>query len=195
MTSTISPKYRSMCPVSDTYNDVAPLIISVVMSFRRKYGHTYASNLEDMMSDAKVAFMEAYRSYDSKKGEFQKRVSFSVWHRLKDKARDIAKNKNVQYILMSDVPTDSDKDMYAFLEGKQEKFCLSKFTGALSKDGRLVVRLVFKLEKLRLKLKTRGQTISDRPNANRKAMVALLYKRGWDSDRIANAFEEIGNSL
>lgn len=192
MSTTKVAQYGS-CPISDTYHDVLPAIGRTVKAFRAKYGHWYNGNLADMMSDAKISFMQSYHTHDHKKGDFQKRVTFVIWHRLLDNARKIAKTKGCVIINASGISTeDDDGDIFNVIPAK-DKFCVSRFIRHLSADARLIVRLIFKLNRLRHKIN--WWKFDDNPKAIRRGLVVLLRKRGWDGDRIADAFEEIGDTI
>lgn len=189
---------RSVCPVSDTYHDVENLIYSTVHSFRRKYGHFNSANLHDMLSEAKIAYMNAYNSYDRKKGEFPARVRFVVWHHLMDNARHYAKRKNVEPVFVSHMTDDESGENIMNSYESKNRFNVKHFAYNMSDDASYVIRLLFRLESLRYKVTQRRESeeaVNKTVNVKRRAIMRFLEGRHWTRRRISRVFKEIQNSL
>lgn len=181
-------------PVADTFFDVEDLIYKAVWRFRVAHGHTHTGNLEDMVSEAKVGFMRAYKRFDHRKGNFGARVSFVVFHHLKDKARKYAAYRDMEPKASLDAPCEIDGTSYADKLEARRQFCINAFSCELSRDARQVVRLLFKLE--RMQAIAKGTAINkERPESKRIGIAKLLRKMGWTRSRIQEAFEEIGKAL
>src|SRR5476651_2599406 len=71
--------------IAETYDDVAELVYDTCWKFKRRYG----GDFDDLLSQANLAFMESYGSYQTKY-RFSTWVRTIVWNRLLDEARRIS---------------------------------------------------------------------------------------------------------
>ena len=65
-----------------TYRDVRLLIFDTIHKFRRRFGSV--ERWDEMVAEANLIFIQAYRTCDCCLGAFQPRLKFLIWMRFMD---------------------------------------------------------------------------------------------------------------
>ncbi len=162
--------------LSQTYQDILPLIIRTTNSFITRYGFSgdRESYFEEALSIANSAFVEAYHSFKSdKRCLFTTWVYNTIWYRLKDsKLRPIPK---IDYV----------PPPHTF------NFRFSEILTDASQDARLIISLIMDIPNdiqtiilKKRKGKVRGRNI-------RSGIRKYLLQTGWNRLRFQKAAEEI----
>ena len=164
---------------TETYHDVARLIDKLAWDAVRRHGGCW----EDYVSAGNEAFVDAYRSYDERRG-----TAFSTWVWWKIRgavSSEIKQTKVQQHTVASGEDVDLD-----VLPGRSN-FDLSRFASELSEDARTVVKLALessdRIEDV-LHHRDAGPTIK---HGLRRKLSAMR----WTLERILESFDEIREAL
>lgn len=186
--------------VADTYKDVEALIYDAVIKFKQQHG----GDIYELMSEARISFMVAYKIFKRKKSAFTTCVRWVVSKGLLDVARKIAKKSFVRTenidrfsglrAKSEDVITDFGEGLQngsIDLEDRPAQFNYEEFRGSLTSDGAYVAELAVRapIEMLDPFLKR------DNASTRESALVRFLGKRGWSNDRISKAWKEVEDAL
>ena len=171
-------KSLPVLPPADELYEIHKLdLIYTAYKFWRKYG----GDINEAISYADECFMDAYLRYNIGKGQFKKWLKIVVWGNLLSRRRRELRN---QKRLGKRIPLEKIED--------DNSFNLSRFIEDLpSGDARYVTRLVVDPpESLNL---PEGRNI--RRESMRVRLRSYLKVRGWTSQRVNKAFDEIQSAL
>lgn len=169
------------------YEMVSGLIFDQVHKFRRRYG----GNMEDLVSEAYVAFMKGHHQYIGGTTPGGKHITHGydteirrwVWFELFDAMRSRFAQKNQMELVTTDTYEPADP-VKGFMAGN--------FVSDLTPDGRTVAELVLNPpEDLMATITAKGGT----PRNYRSTIRTHLTECGWQAGRINNAFAEITAAL
>lgn len=144
------------------YEDYAPTINSIAARFAAKW----RLDADECQSEAQLAFVKAFRTYDAAKGDLKTRVYYCVWSALQDWLTATIKHKRRH-----------TSEELAYLS-TQPRFDLNTWLAELSDDAQTVVGL------------TLGEK---RPNDS--SVTRLLRDLGWGWQQISTTFKEIQEAL
>jgi len=134
---------------------------------------------EELVSHARLIFLEAVRSHDPARGTLERRVVFLVRNRLKDRMRDAQRRSAI--LAQADVDPDTVTCEDA------PRFDRDGLMSRLGPDGRAVVDLVLSCPA--------GLAAVDNGPASRGWLRRYLGDLGWAADRAAAAFAEVRSAL
>lgn len=158
-----------------TLDDVKSFIFEQVKRARRidyKHRHDY----EDLVSEAVVGFMEAYNSFDPRKGTIGRRASFLAWYRL-------------LHYLQTEPPVPIELKEEVLGSSRDKPFWLVDLLDELSEDARFVVELVLDMpEDLAL-------IMCEEDLAPITVIKYYLIGGGWSGSKIASVFKEVREAL
>lgn len=166
---------------TDTFHDVDRLLRDRVQKFWNRYGDLYGDR-DELYSDACVAFVEAYDTYNPDRGAFTTHVVWKVNMHLLRKRADAEKAK-----ARGRVPAQLDGEP----EGRAD--WLRDLLGVLGDDAREVVRLVTQAPAgLRAVFAAEA---ADGPFGVRLTLRSYLEGLGWSRPRINSSFREVREAL
>jgi len=179
--SSTSKRVEDKTPQEQSYEDVRRLIAKVSSSFRRRFGGDY----QEIISEANVAFLEAYRTYDCDRGSFSKRVSYVVYMQLVENAckRMNHAKKYPEVLITPDVPE------------KHHHGGLGSILSEVSEDAAIVIRLVLDPPGELYCRMPPPRSSSFRAEEVRDAVADFLLDVGWATRRVIDAFDEIREVL
>lgn len=152
-------------------------VYNIVHKFRARH----PLPLEDLISQAKLGFVEACHTHNPAKSKLSTWVHWGVWYSLQNYTNDEAKWYNVKRELVGD---HKDKD---------PTFDPVKFCSNLSKDASTIIRLVLEPPP---DITVEARELHHRPErAMRGAVIEFLRDIGWALSRIAESFSEIKQAL
>lgn len=161
-------------PINDTYADVEKLIYHVANKFRAKHG----GDIEELISEANVAFMKAYKHFNPKRGaKFSTFLHWVIWNHL----LSFAKKPSLPVV-----------DAGQVLDNQPEAFLVWDFIDGLTEDAAIVVDLVFASP---AELIESAEGKGNQARNWRSSIRDYLLQRGWGTDRIINCFSEIAAAL
>jgi len=171
---------RSLVPVTDTFQEVEKFIQSISNGFLEAYNLDY----DEVKSAAYLGFMQAYKSYVHKKGEFTTWVGHKVKRRLLDLL-----NKHIK----DGKRPLAQIDLRLYPEKDPPDFDVNDWLDGLSKDARIVAKLVLKVPiDIRVLMTQLGE---DSPGNWRQAIREFLDERGWAKKRVTRTLIEIKEAL
>lgn len=172
----------AVSPVVETYHSVEAMIQGIVVGFMRRY--PFLDN-EDLWSEARLGFMQAYESYDPDVAAFTTHVWNRVTRQLQDHLRTLAREaaRPVIYGLDLDLltgPSGPAFDVNDWLDGLRD-------------DCRQAASMVLHPNR---KLTKMVKTMGGDTAANVRTAVRMSLKdAGWSGVRIKEAFRDIKRSL
>mgnify|MGYP006921380786 CR=1 FL=1 len=174
---------KAFCPVTETYYDIQDLLRKLVHRFRRTHGWMTNETFDDMMAEANLAFMMAYRCYDSREAEFTTWVQSRVTYYFLEKYRKLTKNHVRGHVVE------------APMEDFQDTACLSdRMRQELSEESYQVYEAVLQVPmEVKLSLKEQGKHVT--PKRIRKAVKEYFYDQGWSPWKVQECFQEIKEAL
>lgn len=165
-------------PISDTFEDVAPLRHNLASHFRRAFGRDY----DDCQGDLALEFMRAYETFDPEVGTFSNHLYFLGFKRLMERTRLDAR----RHARLPRTELDEDRT-YA-----KPEFLLMDFLDELSDDAQRVTQLALAMPyAITAELEHRSGT----PRSIRTVIKDHLVFYGWTVDRVTEAFAEVGRVL
>lgn len=179
---TAPARLRPRAAAELVYQDLGPY----VRRFARRFARARDLEADECVSEANVAFLEAYHTYDGR-SPLKDRVGHRVYHRLLDRSRTWARRdaRHREQPLPPRTPAPA---------APPAPFDRDGFAARLGDDAALVVRLLFEtpaelLDAMR----------SDRdpgPASIRRCLRSYLTERlMWAAGRVAGAFREVGEAL
>jgi hypothetical protein len=161
--------------VIDTYEEHQKLLFHICHNFRKKYG----GDFDELMGQANLAFMEAYNSFDRKKGEFSKRLAVMVWAALFEPMRKEARRNS----MLGKVETPLELFGMDYPHFGQDE---------LSEDARAVWNLVTSMPET---LRQDARKCGGIEKAGKRCIYDYFRGMDWPRDRIRNTFQEIREAL
>ena len=158
---------------TDTFTDTSKLVSKVVKSFQERYGGQW----DELMSQARLYFMEAFVKHTSEMGSFTNHVYHKVWWGLLNhwKREKLVSTRFQLGMALDHRPCPPRKSSINYLRGL--------FT-SLSTDGREVVEMALDYAK---------------PNFSPRQILIRLRKSlsemGWSRSRMQSTFEEVRSAL
>ena len=190
-TATLSPVRRATA--DETYSELKNLIYSTVWNVVKQYG----GDFDELMSDANIAFLEAYANFDGS-SSFSSWVRQSVWFKCVDSIRDRLteqqRYKRLQDDTKNGVPiqrTAHDEQV----DGIPDTFSTWSLNGLLedlTEDARIVVQLTLETP---VELEAVVQAKGGQPRNLRSSLRSYLAEMGWTACRIAESFNEVRRVL
>lgn len=175
--------------LTETFLDVKEEIHRTVRWFNRNY----KGDREEQLSEAYLAFMKAYESYDPDKGAFKDWIRYKVRCGLFEAMRtDIGRmNRRPPHKSIGDSINDVQLDPASRPEVCP--FDLQAFKANLSMDGRRVARYAVKPPPVvNFYALERGGYLG---HHYRGAIKTYLKELGWKLPRITSAFAEVRSAL
>jgi RNA polymerase sigma factor (sigma-70 family) len=174
---------QEVCPAAETYRDIEKMIFDICYRFRKQYGDALGS-FEDLVGEANVAFMEAYRRYDPAYARFTTWLYWRVFGALMDKLRQVAaRNARHPTVGMS-------KEIESTLVRSRHTDRVDKMISDASDDAAQVLRLIRELPAdMELSIRQMGGRAT--PKRVVRALSEYLRDLGWTSERIGDAIDEL----
>jgi DNA-directed RNA polymerase specialized sigma24 family protein len=164
-------KTLSQIAIATTFEDVRETIESMAASFSRMKG----GDVDDLIGDACVAFMQAYNSYDPSKGDFDKWLRLNMRRTFIDAAAKIAYRAHLLRRVGAQVLEEV---------ANRREWSLTRFLDELSLDGLEAVEAAFEAH------------VDGLTGVALKAHVRhRLVDLEWDGERIKKAFDEVRTAL
>lgn len=175
-----------------TYKDTESLIASVVSGFCERYGQRF----DDWIGEANLLFMEAYDSFEPKQARFSTHLQYRLWKGMLEKLRRQMKRhyKLPRRVELSEGCRVTGPDTW-----------LVDFMDGLSEDAKQVVGLIIntpidvRLAVFQRSPKNRNiwkeANHKNEVGACRAGMREFLNSMGWATERVSNAFAEVGSAL
>lgn len=168
-------------PITETYEDVRRLIYHVCNQFARRYG----GDVEELISDANVAYMKAYESWKPGRGtKFSTYVVVCVWRRLAALRKAEQRRKAVWSRGLDDISPDQLPVTAGHTIGDRFADLLEE----LSEDTASVVRMVVNATS---DISEVAEAKGGKYRNWRSTIRSHLRDIGWTHNRIRAAFEEI----
>lgn len=165
--------------MAETFSDLRGVIEGLAVKTALKY----RMDIDEMKSLAYEGFVEAFGTFDPKKGTFRTHACQKVWSKLQEYHRTfmrrivLTKQKEYDLSLIQDNLDDS-----WFID----------FLDSLSDDAKIVAKLTIDSPKDIIHvIVTKG----DSPAIRRSAIREYLKDIGWTAARIAESINEIGDAL
>ncbi len=169
--------------ITDTLPDVEKEIHHLAWRFQKRYG----GDIEELRSEAFLAFTEAYNLFDVKRGaQFHTWLWHHVWYRLWQNANKIVRNYT------REKPVQQETNELALQNAsKGPGFDIDRFAGELSEDAQIMLKLVAKapVELLNVGDPLRG------PGWLIDCIKNHLLDAGWSGKRFLQSFDEIREAL
>ncbi len=165
---------------TETYVDVEQLIWHTVHRFYKRHG----GDLEELFSRANVIYMDALEKHNLKRAKFTTYLVRKIlWGLTKQKQEE-----SIHAEAVSIVKGDALKAVPAL---RMLKFDVDKFVKELSVDAATVARLT---------LETPGELLAMMGMKKglmraRSKVIDYFCGLGWDIERVADSFQEIGEVL
>lgn len=166
----------SEIPITDTYNDVKRLIHLICSKYYQKSDMDFS----ELVSEANEAFLKAYEKYDPNRGAF----TTMLYHTIHNHLRSVLKRRS-KWSNVWKTNTRGDNSIC-------KDFNWTEFAESLSKDGELVVKLIFDGPN------DIGRAIHIMKSTRRnwkKVLKIYLSNLGWEHRRIMNSFKEVRETL
>lgn len=175
-------------PLHTTYEDVEKTLQKIINAFCKNK----MLDPHDVVSTAHEAFMEAYDTYDEKKGSFNGWVYKKAVFKLKDLIRQYkakARLKTVYDFNFDEMSQASvSPDDFDF-----EEWCVTR---KLSKQARKAARIaLYHPPEVQLSIATEEATAYDIPSILKYAVQEYLSDLGWAKSKIKRTFTEIRRAL
>lgn len=192
-TTTLTPAAQAIA--SETYEEVKRLIYHTVWSVVRQYG----GDFDELMSEANVAFLDAYESFDGS-SSFSSWLRLNVWGKCVDAVRnrldEQRRYKRVKDDTRSGIPVQFTADSDGLAEGIPDRSCSGWKIGGmfeeLTEDAALVVKLTLETPaELEAVVRAKG----GQPRNLRSSIRNYLAEMGWTACRIAESFNEVRRVL
>ena len=196
MTTTLSPTQRATA--DETYEEVKDLLYATVWKVVRQFG----GDFDELMSEANVAFLEAYSNFDGS-SSFSSWVRQSVWYKCVDLIRGRLTEQSRYAKGFSDesvnrVPCSmagADADVRGILEipdRPHSSWKIQSMIEELTEDAALVVKLTIETP---AELEAVVQAKGGQPRNLRSSLRQYLAEMGWTACRIAESFNEVRRVL
>lgn len=153
-----------------TFEDCREVIKGMTGRFASKVG----GELDDLVGEASVAFMQAYDSYDPSKGPFEPWLRLNIRRVLTDAAAKISYRAALlsrSSVALERIP-------------QKERFSLARFLEGLTLDGAQAVGAAIDAHM--------GGAVG---NGLKAAVRRTLLEAGWEMGRVEAAFLEVGLAL
>lgn len=165
----------------ETYKDVELLLYDTCHQFRREHGRYL--DLDELMSDARIAYMNAYATWTTKSGcSFPAYVRMKVWMQLLEVYRT-SRHKNQHKPIGPGIPSNT-------AHPEAGSWSKVEFFDGLSPDAQAVATLA-----LEPSLEVIMNRVVRKDRNWRKAIAEHLEDQGWDDSRISSSFSEVADAL
>ncbi len=177
-----------MRAITETYQDIAPLVKATAWWFTTRCG----GDINENLAEARLLFIQAYRAYGPqyRGGNFRGWVRQFIWHRLTSKLRQEERYRQRRNGHGDPVRIDLDR-----IGRASHCWDLLKWQAELSEDARTVLRLALDppMPLHDLCEPRKGRALG--PVARARLKRHLTQRLGWSSGRIVRTFTEIGTAL
>lgn len=173
-----------------TYRDVVKLIHKRVNSL---VGNGITYNREQAISDANLAFVNAYYKYEIGKAMFSTHVGYRTTMRIMTEFRKLYKRPRP--LTFSELDESGQDQIARKLSVKPEPIEkeLPKWTELLSTDGKITVGLILNPTRdILLFMQEKG---CDKAKTFRNCVKEYLIGIGWKRGRVARTFTEIRRAI
>jgi len=156
-------------------------IKSIVYKSSAQFLHLYGGNFKELVSQANVACIKAWNTYDPERGtKISTWVKFVVDRELIENLRkNLAKKRNP--------PISSDNNIEQVIS-PYKTFDLGEFLRDLSDDARTVIELL-------LTMPNDLAFLTRRPKQTWTVLVRELVRMKWTKQRISKIYKEISEAL
>lgn len=161
----------------EAYAKYKSLLYRIALSFHATTG----LEVEELVGEATIAFLLAFRTFDPKKGELAPRISVCVKHHL---CTYIRTQKKFSEVILVDVEEDELLEDPRDDIRQWEEF--ESFLGSLSKEAKELITLILSAPSEYAGLTSRQA---------RGMLVKTLRGKGWAWSSIWNTFREIRSAL
>lgn len=152
-----------------------PMLHKIAWNFH----YTTGFDVEELYSEACLAFLSAVRTYDPAKGELGTRIWVVVTNRL----RSFLKKSGVKPLPVYDAETFDIADSQSEIEAKES---FDEILSRLSSEAKDLVQIV---------LSSPEEFVKESSRATRGALTQLLRGKGWSVGKISRCFHEIKSVL
>ena len=163
-------RHVSRIAIADAYEDYRGLIFHIAKRFARRYGMDWM----ECIGDAYAFFVEAYSTYDAKKGDLAPRIGTYVY------------NKLCRVHTRKRLHVDVDPDTVGTMEPNRE------WIMDLDDDSKFIIKLIFNTPP---ELGAAIRIASPGSESMKRVIRKYLLSIGWDSDRIDASFVSIMDAL
>lgn len=185
--------------VSEAFESVRGLVVQTAVQFAKSHN----APLDDIISEAHEAFMEAYRTYKPHKSKFTTHVRHTVWFRLTDRAVRIAERQHRKWNKIDNRWETTSRRVHAdldYTESRRNRYdWLIDLMEGLSADACHVVWIIVQSPAEIADAMTITKTHRRRRNNPESIKDAVKYhlheNLGWRWDRIRKSFSEIRGAL
>lgn len=143
------------------------------------FHNTTGVDVDDLFSEANLAFLHAFRTWDPKKGELGTRIWVMVTNRLKSYLRKQS-SKVLPVIDMDDLVFEDPRHE---VEAKES---FDEILSSLSEEARDLVQIV---------LYSPGDFMRESARATRGALTRFLRQNDWPVEKIARCYREVKGVL
>ena len=163
----------------DEYTPLYQGMHRMICKLAWQYARQCALDVEDLISEGYLALLKAERKYDPTRAA---RSTFVYWV-----VRNHFWHLTRRWPISQELPDQLSEDPRHALE---ESHTFREIIGALSKEGKDVIRLILFCPKELCEMARKGT-----PERMQKAASKLLLKQGWIEEQITSAFSEISRAL
>jgi len=179
---------------AETYEDYERLIYDVTWRFVKRRG----GNFNDALSEANLAFLKAYETWQPSKSQFSTWLSHYMWWALMDSRRgrqaDTIQLDHCDSAIASAGLTGDPNggSIAAALSCEDQPDPVEGLFGSVTSDGREVLRAVLDApaEVFRACIDRGGQ-----PRNWRSVIREYLVGKGWSVEKVKESFAEISDAL
>ncbi len=184
-----------------TYADVEPLIFRLVNRFVDRYNYDY----DEALGIARLAYMQAYCSYDYKVAAFTTWLWWKVWSRLMDAKKRDARRAAKTRFLSIDVENQNRTGMVRDSIPERKSFDRQTLVDRLGPEGKLVMRMVldspgalrsaFGIRETRKVLRRRLLDMGWIPAEVRRVFAEVRTVMGWSVSQSSKWCREVAKEL
>lgn len=165
----------------EAYTKVERMLWGLAIKFSRLRG----GDVDDLFSEANVAFCKAYPKFDPDKGELTTLMHHAVWRHLTSYRMNETQKQAKQFGLTEETDVNSVVDDH-------RQFDMEDFLEGLSQDARVAVKLLFNSPaKLQKEAEAKGGYAKNWASSLRQ----LLRDMSWTVEEIKAVFDEIKEAL
>jgi len=141
--------------------------LNLIRKIAWSYHHTTGVELDDLIQEASLAYIEAMRKYDPERGK----ISTFVWHTINNHLRNYLK-KELEW-----------RGLSTELDGVDQTYTQTHWSESLSEDAIHVAQLLFWSPRTMRTLSVRS--------VRKQLFLYMTKKKRWSTKRVNQAFRDL----
>lgn len=164
--------------LTETYEDIKSLIFDTVWRFIGKYG----GNIDDLMAEANLIFIECVDEYDETKAKFPTWLTNSINYGLLDYIKKEYKQTHISI----------DREDTKIEPESPSQFSMIELLDEMQQDGLIILKLFLETPtEVIQNVLDEGKRLNHIQGFMRTRLRNRLRQMGWTLQRITESFEEI----